>query len=135
MPGVAYLTLTGGDVVDGKHWFEPGGMLTGTVEMGARDAARSSHAWVAVERRYMQYGLLKLETETIQQRRFDLKEAGDAPVAFTFELPLPIEPWSYAGKNLSITWEVSVVLVDLEPTTDDERPAALPFFVRPRGAR
>jgi hypothetical protein len=120
------LTLQGGEVGDGGRRYEPGSTVQGWARLtpeGTVDCRRV---------------VVRLEWHTEGRGDSDKKCADEVelasgplsgPLVQSFTLPVPQQPWSYAGHYIHIIWRVLVV-VDI-PFSRDIRTEA-PIAVAPR---
>jgi hypothetical protein len=106
-PDLPDLRLLGGapDVETGLSRYEPGGTLPGLVRLDSLRTIRLRGVYVVARWRATYKG----EVDVGAGRELRLHH-GDLPpgpaVELPFEYPLPGEPWSYAGRLITIEWEL-----------------------------
>lgn len=103
------IVLQGGEEEEGLRRYEPGEAMHGRVEVVPQAEVQCRHLFVRLrwhtegkgDRDQAKVGEVDLFQGLLQAQR---------PYAFEFSLPLPKEPWSYAGHYVNIVWEVEVEL-------------------------
>jgi ribosomal protein L7/L12 len=96
-----------GPQASGFPRFEPGRVLRGRVRVTPDSPVRCSHLWVRAVWQTEGRGDCD-SAKAAEQDVFQGDLAAGAPAEFPFELPLPREPWSFAGHYVSIVWRVEV---------------------------
>ena len=128
-PDLPELRMLGGwpDPGTGLTRYEPGGTLPGLVRLDALRTVRVRAVYVVARWRATHRSTVDAGAgPELCLRR------GDMPAGLAVELPfeylLPGEPWSYAGRLLTIEWELEA-RVDV-PRGADQR-ATAPFILAP----
>jgi hypothetical protein len=106
-PDLPVLRLLGGapDAESGLTRYEPGGTLPGLVRLDSLRTIQLRGVYVVARWRAAYKG----QVDVGAGRELQLHH-GDLPpgpsVELPFEYPLPGEPWSYAGRLITIEWEL-----------------------------
>ena len=122
------ITLHGGDFDGNWQRFEPGGTVSGTVQIVPDSDLRANHVWVRAQWHTEGRG----DRDEVRVAALDVFQGtltAQTPVTFSFSFTLPGEPWSYAGHYINILWEI-VAEIDV-PMAPDLRKSQL-FILAPR---
>jgi hypothetical protein len=106
---------------EGQTSFPPGGRVAGTVEWGLEDEPRS----VELRLFWRTAGKGSEDVGVVATVPFDGPGARDRR---SFEVALPLEPYSFSGVLISVSWAIEVVV---EPGSRAER---LELVVSPTGS-
>src|SRR4051794_31890176 len=99
------ITLEGGEDDGGHRRYEPGSTVCGTVNIVPDTDGECKHLWARAE--LYTEGRGNSDGSTAHGRVPRTRGlAAHSPVSYDFELELPREPWSYAGRIVSIVWKV-----------------------------
>jgi hypothetical protein len=125
------VTLRGGECDAGIALYEPGDEIAGTAEIEVDQDVECRSLWVRLiwhtEGRGDQ-DVGKIDEIDI----FGGRLSPGAPVRSDFRFRLPREPWSYAGRYVTIVWAIEIT-VDVPMARDPVHRQA--FVMRPRRAR
>lgn len=104
------ITLNGGDLLPGGLTrFEPGGPMSGMVQVSSNENINCKtivmrlmwHTEGRGDRDAGEVAQVPIHTGSL---------SANQPVAQSFNLILPREPWSFAGHYINIVWEIRVTL-------------------------
>ena len=122
------ISFRGGEPVGGTVRFDPGSRLEGMVQVTPSENIRAKRVIVRVgwhtEGRGTQNSATVGELEIAQGNL-----TANTPIAQSFALDLPREPWTFSGYYVNIVWTVKVT-VDIPLGTDLE--AIQPFVLAPK---
>ncbi len=87
--------------------FEPGSYLEGSVEVIPENEVRCNHLYVRLQWHTEGRGD-RDDATAAEQDLFQGTLKTGMPNSYDFRLPLPLQPWSYAGHYVNIIWAVAV---------------------------
>ena len=123
--------IEGGDWHNGVPCFEPFQEIAGTVEVTVDRSVECRQ--LAVRLMWHTEGSGDEDKATVQEADiYQGRLAPGYPVRGTFRLPLPGEPWSYTGNDVSIVWAIEV---NVDVPMGQDLTHREPLVVRPRAAR
>jgi|SRR3989304_132209 len=103
------LSLQGGESLGGLLRFDPGGVIATQVQMAPAERVRARTVWLRLgwhtEGRATRDSFVAAQA-AIHQGALDPA----TPINVRADLPVPPQPWSYAGQLINIVWEVEVVV-------------------------
>lgn len=102
------VVLNGGIERLGFRYYEPGSVMTGSVEVELQKALECRSLKVAVQ--YHTEGRGEKDTVIVTESVCYQGQMSATSAHYPFELRLPAQPWSYTGKLINIVWEVVATL-------------------------